>query len=126
MTLPKGVGLFVEKLVALGAALGPGAAGFGRAVPLALGPGAAALSLRAVALRALALGTLGALALAAGSAPVILPAVLRRPLPYRPAMLVPLVALHTTLALRVLVGDAHGSALAVQVGGVGNILAVLG
>lgn len=59
-------------------------------------------------------------------APVILPAVLRRPLPYRPAMLVPLVALHTTLALRVLVGDAHGSALAVQVGGVGNILAVLG
>ncbi|GAA3813573.1 hypothetical protein [Cellulomonas soli] len=59
-------------------------------------------------------------------APVILPAVLRRPLPYRSAMLVPLAALHVTLALRVLVGDAHGSALAVQVGGVGNILAVLG
>ncbi|MGN8245883.1 hypothetical protein ACTHAM_003012 [Cellulomonas soli] len=59
-------------------------------------------------------------------APVILPAVLRRPLPYRPAMLVPLAALHATLVLRVLVGDAHGSTAAVQGGGVGNILAVLG
>lgn len=58
-------------------------------------------------------------------APVILPAVLRRPLPYRPLMYGPLVALHLTLALRVAVGDARDLPVVVQVGGVGNILAVL-
>lgn len=58
-------------------------------------------------------------------APVILPAVLRRPLPYRPVMYVPLALLHTTLALRVLVGDARGVDLAVQVGGAGNVVALL-
>ncbi|WP_238402605.1 hypothetical protein [Cellulomonas sp. H30R-01] len=58
-------------------------------------------------------------------APVILPAVLRRPLPYRPLMYGPLVALHVTLALRVAVGDARDLPVVVQVGGVGNILAVL-
>ncbi len=58
-------------------------------------------------------------------APVILPAVLRRPLPYRPVMYAPLVTLHATLLLRVLVGDARDVAWAVQVGGVGNIVAVL-
>lgn len=58
-------------------------------------------------------------------APVILPAVLRRPLPYRPVMYVPLALLHVTLVLRVLVGDARGVGWAVQAGGVGNIVAVL-
>ncbi|UCN13160.1 hypothetical protein LFM56_09460 [Cellulomonas iranensis] len=58
-------------------------------------------------------------------APVILPAVLRRPLPYRPVMYVPLVLLHATLALRVLVGDARGLDVVVQVGGVGNVVALL-
>lgn len=58
-------------------------------------------------------------------APVILPAVLRRPLPYRPVMYVPLALLHSTLVLRVLVGDARDVPWAVQVGGVGNIVAVL-
>jgi hypothetical protein len=58
-------------------------------------------------------------------APVILPAVLRRPLPYRPLMYAPLVLLHATLVLRVLVGDARDVAWAVQAGGVGNIVAVL-
>ncbi|MBT0995596.1 hypothetical protein KIN34_15030 [Cellulomonas sp. DKR-3] len=58
-------------------------------------------------------------------APVILPAVLPRPLPYRAAMYVPLALLHATLVLRVLVGDARGVGWAVQVGGVGNIVAVL-
>lgn len=57
-------------------------------------------------------------------APVILPAVLRRPLPYRPAMYAPLALLHVTLALRV-VGDARDAAVVVQVGGVGNVVAVL-
>jgi len=58
-------------------------------------------------------------------APVIFPAVLRRPLPYRPVMYVPLALLHVTLALRLLVGDARDLAWAVQAGGVGNIVAVL-
>jgi hypothetical protein len=58
-------------------------------------------------------------------APVILPAVLRRPLPYRPVMYAPLALLHATLLLRVLVGDARGVDVAVQVGGVGNVVALL-
>lgn len=58
-------------------------------------------------------------------APVILPAVLRRPLPYHPALIVPAVLLHTSLALRLWVGDALGSHDAWLVGGVVNIVAVL-
>ncbi|HET7329110.1 MAG TPA: hypothetical protein VFJ14_17705, partial [Nocardioidaceae bacterium] len=58
-------------------------------------------------------------------APVILPAVLRRPLPYRPALAAPAVLLHLSLVLRVWVGDALGVQLAWQVGGVLNIAAVL-
>lgn len=58
-------------------------------------------------------------------APVILPAVLRRPLPYHPLLLVPLVLLHLSLALRLWVGDALGVPAAWQVGGVLNIVALL-
>jgi len=58
-------------------------------------------------------------------APVILPAVLRRPLPYHPAMIAPAALLHGSLALRLWAGDAHGAHLAWQVGGVLNITAVL-
>lgn len=58
-------------------------------------------------------------------APVILPAVLRRPLPYRRAMLVPAGLLHASLALRVAVGDVRGVEWAWQVGGVLNIVSVL-
>lgn len=58
-------------------------------------------------------------------APVILPAVLRRPLPYRPVMYAPLVLLHATLATRVVVGDARGIDAVVQVGGVGNVVSLL-
>jgi len=57
-------------------------------------------------------------------APVILPAVLRRPLPYRPVMYGPLALLHVTLAARVL-ADARDTAAVVQVAGVGNVVAVL-
>ncbi|WP_245569707.1 hypothetical protein [Gordonia shandongensis] len=59
-------------------------------------------------------------------APIILPAVLRRPLPYRPIMYAPAVALHASLALRVVVGDGADVRWAVQAGGVVNIIAVLG
>jgi hypothetical protein len=59
-------------------------------------------------------------------APVILPAVLRRPLSYHPALLVPAVALHASLALRLWAGDALGLPLAWQVGGALNIASLLG
>lgn len=58
-------------------------------------------------------------------APVILPAVLGRPLPYRPAFYGPVVLLHGSLALRVGVGDLYGQVWALQVGGALNVLAVL-
>lgn len=58
-------------------------------------------------------------------APLIMPAVLRTPLPYTPLMYVPAVLLHASLALRVLVGDLREWPLAVQIGGVGNIVALL-
>jgi hypothetical protein len=59
-------------------------------------------------------------------APVILPAVLRRPLEYHPALLVPAIALQVSLALRLWVGDALGVPLAWQAGGALNILSLLG
>ena len=58
-------------------------------------------------------------------APVILPAVLRRPLPYRAAMWLPALLLHATLVLRLALGDARGDMVAWQWGGAGNIVAVL-
>ncbi|GAA2167532.1 hypothetical protein [Pedococcus bigeumensis] len=58
-------------------------------------------------------------------APVILPAVLRRPLPYHPALIAPAALLHASLALRLWVGDALGSHGAWVTGGVLNIVAVL-
>ncbi|WP_315095050.1 hypothetical protein [uncultured Cellulomonas sp.] len=58
-------------------------------------------------------------------APSILPAVLRRPLPYRPVMYGPAALLHASLLARVLLGDAYGWPVLVQWGGVLNIVAVL-
>jgi hypothetical protein len=58
-------------------------------------------------------------------APVILPAVLRRPLPYHPVLLAPAVLLHLSLALRLWLGDAHGVRLGWQAGGVLNVTALL-
>lgn len=58
-------------------------------------------------------------------APVILPAVLRSPLPYHPVLIGPAVLLHASLVLRLWVGDALGSATAWQVGGALNITALL-
>lgn len=58
-------------------------------------------------------------------APVIFPAVLRRPLPYHPVMYAPAALLHASLVLRLAVGDARDVEWAVQVGGVANIVAVL-
>lgn len=58
-------------------------------------------------------------------APVILPAVLRRPLPYHPVLLVPAVSLQLSLVVRLWIGDALGSRVGWQVGGAANVAAVV-
>ena len=58
-------------------------------------------------------------------APVILPAVLRKPLPYRWFLYLPVLLLHASLVVRLLIGDARGLTGAVQWGGVLNVAAVL-
>ena len=57
-------------------------------------------------------------------APIILTAVIRRPLPYHPVMYLAVALLHGGLALR-LVGDARAAVGLWQTGGVLNVLAVL-
>lgn len=59
-------------------------------------------------------------------APVILPAVLRRPLPYHPVLYVPLAVLHGSLLLRVALGDGLGLSWVWRWSGVLNVVAVLG
>lgn len=58
-------------------------------------------------------------------APMILPAVLRIALPYRSVMYGPLVLLHASLVVRLLIGDAYGHAWAVTAGGLLNVVALL-
>jgi hypothetical protein len=58
-------------------------------------------------------------------APTTLPAVLRRPFPYHPAMWVAPSLLHASLVVRVWLGDGLGLEQARDVGGVGNVAAVL-
>lgn len=58
-------------------------------------------------------------------APVIMPAVLRRPLPYHPSFIVPAVLLQASLLLRLAVGDAHDLTWALRWGGALNVTAVL-
>ncbi|GAB1692195.1 hypothetical protein [Krasilnikovia sp. M28-CT-15] len=59
-------------------------------------------------------------------APVILPAVIRRPLPYHRLLYVPLALLHLSLLARIGLGDAAGLVPAWRWAGVANIAAVLG
>jgi hypothetical protein len=58
-------------------------------------------------------------------APVILPAVLRRPLPYHPMLLVPAGLLQLSLVIRLWWGDARGVEPALQAGGVLNVISLL-
>lgn len=58
-------------------------------------------------------------------APVIIPAVLGRPLPYRGSFYIPLALLHLTLLLRLIGGDALGDRTAWQWGGITNEIALL-
>jgi hypothetical protein len=61
-----------------------------------------------------------------GHAPVIVPAVLRVRLPFRPWFYAHVGLLHASLLARVILGDGVGSVLCWRVGGVGTELAVLG
>jgi hypothetical protein len=58
-------------------------------------------------------------------APTILPAVLRRPLPYRPSMWLGAALLHASLVVRVWLGDGLGLERARDLGGIGNVVAIL-
>jgi hypothetical protein len=58
-------------------------------------------------------------------APVILPAVLRRPLPYRPVLYLPLALLHASLLARVVIGDGMGREPVWRWSGVVNVASVL-
>lgn len=58
-------------------------------------------------------------------APLILPAVLKVRIPYHRALYLPVCVLHLALLVRVVIGDAWGSVLAVQMGGVGSVLAMV-
>lgn len=58
-------------------------------------------------------------------APVILPAVLRRPLRYHPALWAPLLLLHGSLLLRTWLGDGLGVPGVWQVAGVLNVVSLL-
>ncbi|MEO5918120.1 MAG: hypothetical protein ABIQ17_01030 [Candidatus Limnocylindrales bacterium] len=80
-------------------------------------------SLYDVMLHALFLGFV--ISMVFGHAPVILPAVLRTPLPYRPRFYAHLVLLHAGLLLRIVGGDLLGSETAWQTGGVLNVTALL-
>ncbi len=58
-------------------------------------------------------------------APIILPALLRCTLPYRPIMYLPVGLLQVSLVVRLGLGDALGLSGARQAGGVGNVVAIL-
>lgn len=58
-------------------------------------------------------------------APSILPAVLRKALPYHPVLIVPVALLHASLVVRLWLGDGYGLGAAWQTGGALNIVALL-
>ncbi|TAK85037.1 MAG: hypothetical protein EPO20_12695 [Betaproteobacteria bacterium] len=88
---------------------------------LALAGGSGARELWDAALHSVMLGFVFSMVF--GHAPVILPAVLRVALPYRPLLYAPLILLHATLALRV-AGDLAASASLRAAGGAGNVAAI--
>lgn len=60
-----------------------------------------------------------------GHAPIILPAVLRRPLPYHPRFYLHLGLLHVGLLVRIIGGDLLGASAALVAGGILNVVALL-
>jgi len=94
----------------------------GGAAWLAFGAAAPPLA-RDAMLHALFLGFV--ISMVYGHAPVILPAVLRIPLPYRPSFYAHLALLQAGLVVRVVVGDILGYPEAWQVGGVLTVTSML-
>ncbi len=70
-----------------------------------------------------------AISMVMAHAPVILPAVLRRPLPYRAIMWGPLALMHVGLVMRIIIGDVFGDLFGLhavwQAGSVVNVVALL-
>jgi hypothetical protein len=66
-----------------------------------------------------------AISMVMAHAPVILPAVLRRPLPYRSFMWIPLVLMHVGLVIRIGAGDLGQLYGVWQAGSVINVVALL-
>ncbi|WP_435298735.1 hypothetical protein [Timonella sp. A28] len=58
-------------------------------------------------------------------ATTILPAIVKRPLPYHPVMWLPAALMHAALIVRVWIGDGLGIRLAHQIGGLFNVISVL-
>src|ERR1035437_1164088 len=96
----------------------------GGAVWLLAGNLGASVAIYDAALHAVFLGFV--MSMIFGHAPVIVPAVLRVRLPFRPWFYVHVGLLHASLLARVILGDGLGSVLWWRVGGVGTELAVLG
>lgn len=66
-----------------------------------------------------------AMSMVLAHAPVILPAVIRRPLPYRRAFWIPLVVLHAGLVVRILLGHGIPAPVLWQVGALVTVTALL-
>jgi hypothetical protein len=90
---------------------------------LATGAGAAAGPAYDVRVHALFLGFV--ISMVFGHAPVIVPAVLRVPLPYTPVFFGHLGLLHAALILRIVGGDVLGMPWAWSTGGILNVVAML-
>jgi hypothetical protein len=112
----------VTRFIALCLLVGYAWLALGGVLWLAVGPMASGYAYDAM-LHAIFLGFV--MSMVFGHAPVILPSVLRLPLPYRPWFYGHLVLLHAGLLLRVVAGDLLGIAWAWQWGGVAGVAAVL-
>lgn len=66
-----------------------------------------------------------AMSMVLAHAPVILPAVIRRPLPYRPVFWLPFLVLHVGLAVRLLLGHGIPAERLWQAGALGTVLALV-
>jgi hypothetical protein len=60
-----------------------------------------------------------------GHAPIIFPAVIRRPLPYHRSMWIAVGLLQVSLVIRIIFGDLRGVILEWQIGGAMNVVAIL-
>lgn len=66
-----------------------------------------------------------AMSMVMAHAPVIFPAVLRRPLPYHPLMYLPIILLNVSLVVRLWGGHVFNSVRAWEIGGIFNVISLL-